>query len=291
MFEHVASTKGFNITYDDTTQQKTNDLNRDKQDILEANDITPEIFNAILKLQEKRQATTEQKKQIKKHLLKHELGLDRLDIDIIKKFYKKGLMNNFTYLIDNDNIRNTEQQNQKEIETKLEYIRNIIKMLGYEHMFDSKCINESEFDQKLHDAILYIIEEGKTNKNFKLLMNASNERFENVLNYTRKAKIGFINGHYLSAYGIKISCEQFRVTGQKNKTNKYSLKVVSNMEELLAYKIQKGFHLYDRGNIFRDPLMNDGYQCAYSELVVIHDVREKPSKMGNNNLSVSGLDA
>ena len=104
----------------------------------------------------------------------------------------------------------------------------------------------------MNDAIEFLIHEYTVNKKFNMIMNKSKHFITNMRGGTLKAMLGFIHS-YFSTYSIKISIARKRVKGIQNKISCFGIEILNNIEELLEYRMNKGYGIHDSENIFVKP--------------------------------------
>jgi hypothetical protein len=66
---------------------------------------------------------------------------------------------------------------------------------------------------------------------------------------------------------LKISASRKHEEYNANKINYYKIELLHNVDELLEYKIKKGFNFEDNDGIFIKPSTIDGYQFKYSNMI------------------------
>jgi hypothetical protein len=218
--------------------------------ILEAEDLTEEKFQECLIAQQTDQATTKQKLAVTKHMHKLALGLDNLNENVLKTFTMDSIKK-FTSLIDIQNVKETNDNHKKEIIDKAKLINQLVKDLGIKNIFDNeKKLNRKELLEKVETIT-------KNNIIFTDKLNTK-VRF----NLSKQAKIsssngflGFVNGLFQD-YNIKII--QKRVAVNYKNDTVYKLTIINDINELLQYKINLGFNLYDSQSM-RTPSTTNTY--------------------------------
>jgi hypothetical protein len=115
--------------------------------------------------------------------------------------------------------------------------------MGFENMFDNKQILKNDFVPKMENIL----------KNNTLFTNQLNTQIRFNLNKTNKIEsvksfLGFVNS-LLDSYNIKVSYGRKTVKGEKDKKACYNLEILNDINELLEYKIRRGFKLHDEKNI------------------------------------------
>ena len=214
--------------------------------ILEAEDIDAFKFQELLKKQMKNTATEKDKLCIEKQMYKLRLGVDMIDQDILKMYYRKThTIKNYIHLLDDDsffegNTHKTEEQNGRLI-----IIRKLIKLLGWEHINDTKTIKKEEFDENCINALSK--SEAFTDSKTKILFNMSKKRIDlkgqfNAMRYINEL---------LKNFGVKIDIEY---NGKRVKENAvYKLVELNNISEIVFYLMQRGKVLLGLKNHYQEP--------------------------------------
>jgi hypothetical protein len=208
-------------------------------------DIDDYTYEDLRLKQEKNEATQDEKEKVTKHTYKKLYGIDKLGADLPSDKIlnvERHHINNFTALIDANNIKYSKDNQTKEQHKKIETIKKLLSDLTFENVFDEKKIIKPDFD-KLVDKIT---KENPlfTDKKLKVLFNMHKE--EALKN--NKQFLGYTNA-ILENYCIKLTYERVRVKGQKDKIGAYKLEQLNNINEILEYKIRKGYHLWDEKKI------------------------------------------
>jgi hypothetical protein len=230
--------KGIKYTIDEEKikPNKKNDKTCIYTDILNAHDVDDVTLYNLRQKQIKRDATENDKRELDKHYLKIELGVDILDIDIIKKFNdKKQNIERYTYLIDIDNIKKINENYKTELRKTL-IINSFISGLGFTNIFDNRQIDEIEYNKN----IKILLDENdifNDTNDIKSLFNMSKVKTDLR---TNKAVLGYINT-ILSNYFIKIKTIQKRnIKGAV--TNYYIIEHLHNIQEITKYRNDKGLN-------------------------------------------------
>ena len=71
----------------------------------------------------------------------------------------------------------------------------------------------------------------------------------------------------LTIYGIKISTIQKQEGKHVNQTNYYKIEIIHNVDELLEYRIKKGFKFEDNDGISIKPSTVDGYKVKHTNMI------------------------
>ena len=207
-----------------------------------------------------REATATDKLKIKKHILCKQLGVHMLDVEILESWYSKiNNIKKYISLIDTENIKDTNENNTTDARAKVNIINSVINTLGYTSIFDKTNISAETFDENITNLI-------KTNDVYlkplyiKQLFNISKCSLDKI---SHKAVIGYVN-QLINPYMISIvSCRVYKDDGYKYS---YKLKHLNNITEIIKHKIDNGFNLIDKNNIFK---------CDESTFIYNHLVKKK----------------
>jgi hypothetical protein len=231
----MAIDKGYTIQFNYppyTKKGRNKKINYTIDDINNAYDISNIQYTNLCDKQFKLDTTKEENIQILKHTLKLKLGLDNLDVDIIKLFYNNtSSINNLCYLIDDQNIVKTKDNNFNEIKFKTIIIRELLILLGFTHAFFDKVITSELFKDNIDNIKLQ-----------KINIFSDNSIFKNKnKNNSFKSDLGFINSILKKfALNIKLDRKSKKVNGKIVKYNFYKINIINNIHELIYYKKFKG---------------------------------------------------
>ena len=115
----------------------------------------------LKKRQKRSKLTRDEHYKLAKHYLKVSTGLDEVNSDIVKTFRHRDIVYNFACLINDNNEKCKDQQKHQENLIKLNYMRNMINMLGYQNAFDKTLIKADTFEINIRKVIDYLIDEYK----------------------------------------------------------------------------------------------------------------------------------
>jgi hypothetical protein len=240
--------------------------------ISSAEDIDSIGFDQLNKFQKQCTLTREDHYKLAKHFIKIHTGLDTINNEIVRLFRHTDLVYNFACLIDDANVRSKDPIKHSENLMKLNYVRTIINKLGYQSAFDKSLIRHEKFETSMNNVIEYLTNEYSTNKRFNMIMNKTKHNIRNMRGKSLKAMLGYINS-FFSIYGLKISTVQKQEGSYVKKTNYYKLQCLYNVDELLEYRINKGYKFEDNDNIFIKPSTINGYQFQYKDMVNERDIQ------------------
>ena len=189
------------------------------------------------------------------------LGLDVLNIDILKTYVNKSsLIHNYCSLIDIQNVRDTTDNTKNENITKALIIIRLLNSLGYCNMFDSKQIIDVDFDTKIEELKNGLFKTEQVDIKRLFGMTKLQQKLD-----TRKATLGFINT-LLKVFNIQISSVRKHLTdGYKYY---FFIEHLSHIKEILTYKIEKGFKIFNSENIFKPFIHNFELQDYYVKPIV-----------------------
>lgn len=279
-FELMALNKGHTVNFDISDKKtkkqpaKDDEFKVSKIDmILDAPDIDNVIYQSLLEKQKKDEATQEDKLKINRHYYKMALGVDKLNEEFLKTFDVNAIKK-FVSLIDVENISNYKDSKTGDIKkytdnhtneekNKANLINGLIKDLGFNHIFDDKVILKNEFETNLNNCVeKNVIFTDKMNT--KIRFNLNKNKIDNIK--STKGFLGFINSLFDSYY-IKISYKQVKVKGVL--ISAYYINLQDGINELLEYKIRKGYKLIDTNNIRIKPT-----KMIYEDLIDLDKLKE-----------------
>jgi hypothetical protein len=263
----LCTKKGIKITFDMNADEKVKiklDTTDIIQELIDIKYITAEQESIIQSKINNRTATTHDKLIMTNKYFCKLCNIYKLDETIIKNFYKKeSEIKNYINLIDDSQLKGGSI-------LRINIIKNLIKQLGYNSVYDTSEIKEDIFNINL----LNIIKE-KDNKYNCIDLIArkafSMAKFDTNINLietidgkTRKPLMGHINS-LLKRYCLKVSLYQRRETSNSkdNKSNFYMLEHLKNIDEIVYYKkLNKHCKIIDTSN----NINFDTYKFIYKEL-------------------------
>ena len=224
-----------------------------KAELFVARNISKYEFDFLLDKQRSNKATEDDKIHIEKYLLMYHFGIDKMDVNFINCFYRKtNVLYNLINLIDTQNI---EHYIQNETETiydvqkkkeRCDMINEMIKLLGYNNIFDDKKIIREEFNANFNKVLL----ESKFFKDIaysNLLFELPKKKKINSI----KSFLGFINS-ILIDYGLNLKMKKKKIRFENKLINQYSyvLSFVNNINEFINFKIIKNHKFKDLNKLF-----------------------------------------
>jgi hypothetical protein len=223
---------------DDEGKNEKNNKNK-LEPILTADDIDHTTFQELLKKQKSNLTTEKEKMIIEKQMYKLNLGIDEINEDVLKCYYRKtNTVKNYFYLLHDDLLHDEKTQHGEEQNSRLTIVRNLIKLLGWKHINDSEVMKKAEFDDNVINALGK--SEAFTDQKTKVIFNMSKSTINlkgdfNTLRYINELLKGF---------SIKI--DAFYDGGRKDENKRYRLSEINNVSEIVYYLINRGkLHLQD----------------------------------------------
>ena len=249
LFRDIVTQKGHTFEYIKKDKfQKNKTTNEIYYNLLECQLINYSTSQLLTKMQNKNDICREEKILLEKYYMCKKLGLDILTLEIIKKFYNKFyLIDNFTYLIDikNYSLNHDAQTIMNYSKTKL--FINLIKDLGYNNIFNTKKYITGEelitnFKNIFSNSELYLNQKA-AKINYDIPYFKYDDKTTSI-----KQLLGHLNT-ILRDYSLKISKHQQTIMNEKHYC--YKIEILNDVDELLKYKIEKGYKLIDSTNIFK----------------------------------------
>jgi hypothetical protein len=201
-----------------------------------AKDLTEIQYEELIEKQKRDEATKDEKLSISKTYYKKMLGVDYLDEKFLNEFTPNSI-NKFCSIIDINNISKSQDLHVQEEKEKAIQIRQLIKDLGFKNCFDTGFIIKSNFEGIRENII--------KNNNLFTDFSETKIRFElnkDIKKIDGKAFNGFVN-QLLGRYFLHLKYDQ--ITKDKKKVGIYKLEQTLNINELLQYRIERGFKLED----------------------------------------------
>ena len=183
-------------------------------------------------------------------MIKTRSGLDELDLNLVAMSGYNDVVIKFACLIDFDNENTIEEHNRSLRLEEHRYTNDIIKRLGFDHVFDKKLIDRSVFIKKVEETIQDLLQQWRVNKNFNLVMIKSKHSIQKIKEVEFKKQLAYINS-LLYGYSVKIKLKQVRNESQMETL--YQIELQHNIDELLEYRVNKGVVLKDSKAIFVKP--------------------------------------
>ena len=270
--------------------------------VIKSKDIKEEEYEELQKKQNKDDATQEEKLQIAKHYLKKSLGVDTIDSSFPnlqgdKKEKKEAKIESegknklnfdsvkkFVHLIDAKNIKESTDNQTKETNDKVKLLTGLIEGLGFANVFDNKKVVYTEFEAGIK----------KLMKNSELFTDTKNTKIrfgltKNTDLETTKGFLGFVNT-VLNPYCVAVEycrktmkeaeIKKLNVEADKeNKVRHYQLRILYDVNELLEYKIMRGFKFIDEKAI--RPVCDLKKSTTYAKYVDM----DKLNKINNERLN------
>ena len=269
-FIEIANIKGYKYEFmnderneqDEVEEVKTKTFN---DMVSEAENIDEETYKLLIEKQKQGTALETEKLQIKKYLLKQQLGIDIITSKHVKTYYNKDYeLKNLMGLIDNDNIRHKDELIVKEQQERLKFVKEIINKLGFDshNIFNNTdtIYNSETFTHNINSTLELIRKYSNSDPLYNQLLNKSKQDIKLLLDNKLTYKIRYINT-ILHTYGLTLYTIQSRknlsndsnidTDDDKNKMNFYSLKINNNLHEVISNRIKyKGLKIHDSNKIF-----------------------------------------
>jgi len=270
-FRQLGARKGYKI-YDcnDLFLEEEDTEERDTRNklkpILEAKDIDQEEFNVLLDKQRKNTDTEAEKMMIEKEMYKRDLGLDMLNEDVMKCYYRKtNSVKNYIKLLDDDAIHYGNTQHADESNSRLDIVRNLIKLLGWKSATDRTVLNDEQFKE----SIIGLVGKSKAftdPKTTKMLFGMSKCKIETT---NLKQALRYINELFKN-FGVKIDVSYKGRREPKNML--YQLVELNNISEIVFYLINKRKCIFGENSHFIEP-KEFRFKSLYIERPIIAEDR------------------
>ena len=262
-FRQLGKAKHYTFTTEEIfiDEEDTGDKKKESKEskrrlqLVNALDISCEAYEEKLRIQKAGKATALDKLLIEKHYYKLRLGVDLLDEEILKGFYKNEyIIKNFIHLLDKGNFKDGNDDKTESKKAKLKIIHKLINQLGFENIYDDKMIKKENFDNNLRTLILNneLFTDKKTTK---ILFGLSKSDIDTTSN---KAVLGYVNS-ILENYCLKI---EFKYTEGKKKiaqNGKYHLIQLYGINEIVDNLMRRGYPIIDENNIMK-PVENQKFK-------------------------------
>ena len=220
--------------------------------IINSEDINYDELEYLIHKQKTNEATSSDKLKIEKKTIKLHFGIDMLTSEFMNKFYgKTHILYNLIGLIDDRNINNYKIYEKfkridynitKKVE-KNNMISELIKILGYENIFDKKKIIKEQFIINTKK----VLNESKFFKEPKYSLPLFGmTKIPNIS--SNKSFLGFLNS-LLVNWSLTIRLFRKSTNNDKIKLSYYELIISENIDEFINYKIMKGFKLYNKNGL------------------------------------------
>jgi len=201
-----------------------------------------ELEKLLIK-QNKQEETNEEHFKINKSVLEKQIGLnfennDPLTQELIEKYYNcPSSIKNFSYLIDEDNIKEVDDNFTENKKKQVFLIKEFFQNVGIKNVYSNTEFSYAEFTKKLQNLNIFkpenqiVFHTGK--KGFKYT--SVKEKYINTI--LKNYKLTF-----------KISYNGQKIEGNK----KYTFSRMHDIEEIIYYKKQKN-QIKDKFNLVQEP--------------------------------------
>lgn len=261
-FIALAVKKGYTVEYEPyeapQTTSKRDDKNKSIQQILETPDISEEIFEKLLNQNIDGTLDKEGKYMILKKTYQLGLGVDILNAELMNIFYKKlYLVKNFTYLIDIQNLPESNDYDTNHQKKKIHIVNNILKALSFNSIYDKKKLNYEDFKTlfcKMVDENFIFTDYHDA----RCMFGMKKYKTFNFKENKRGATIRYINS-FLEAYSVKI-VTQYKKGCRKNLENSvYKLKILNDLDHILPLYAAR-HKCFRNSNEMNFEIQNNKYQ-------------------------------
>lgn len=229
----------------------------------------------LINKQKRNEATKEDKITIDLNVFCRSMGVTKLESvkdytyfdEIYKNYYfNKSVINNFTSLIDSDNIKNSRicpikgetldiiLNDDRITETKLKIstINEVINGLGF-HINDinNKLISKEEFNYNLNN----VFDKSYLCQNIKHCRLLFKTRTQDKKATNSRDQLKFLNA-YLNTFGLNINIISKRIRDNKKRycIYKYGIKTINNICDIINNKLLIGQKINDEGNYLKQLL-------------------------------------
>jgi hypothetical protein len=215
--------------------------------ILNAEDIDQKQYIEYIDNAKKNKSTEIEKRCCEKHSFKLLYGVDILDENILK--VDKSHLKNFIYMIDinNINIPSVDIDNQtKEKILKITLIKDVLNNIGFNNVYSNEIVEINL--ENVKKSLLF-------NKENNILFSDNKKP---ILIENNKQLLGYIN-KILINYSIKIKSHLIK---KKEKRDTYGYKLIrlNDIDEIINYKLRKGYKLVDNDNIRHNYKITETYK-------------------------------
>jgi hypothetical protein len=230
--------------------------------IIDAADITTDIYKSLIEKQKKDNATEEDKILINRYLYQNTLGIKELNEELLKKFDLQSIRRHLS-LLDSSLLRNDDSINHIEQQTKIDIIKDSIKILGFDNLYNNEHYIQKWIIDSRKEEILTKSKLCTEWYEIKLLFNLdkSNECITDIRSY-----ISTLN-KILEPYYYRIDNKKRSCKDQNDKTcsmTVYYISIVNNIDEIIYNKHfnKNNGYLSQIDKIILDNLL---YNIRYSE--------------------------
>lgn len=207
--------------------KKTTEIER----IISSKKINGQEYNELLKKQQKNEATEEEKYMIERHTYEVVFGIEKIDEEFMKKYYKKlDIIKKHKGLLKDEEIeeyyfKNDDNYDVNKTILKIEKVRQIIKAIGYKDCYDKKEIKRAEFEKNIKEAMRIVKDYHKIN----------NKQIE--IRDTNKGMIGAVNT-ILHEYGVEIvfNGKPVKINKQLKKIEGYKIRPKDGIDKYVTNK-------------------------------------------------------
>lgn len=236
-FLEFAKSKNYKLEYD-TQIMKEEETDKEKpiDKLLQVSDITDDEYERLLEKQRNGVSTNDDKLKVQKQYYKLLLGVNELNKENLTPYYKKDyLIYNHYNLIDESNLKKTDDF-QTELKLKqLRIISSIINTLGFKNCYDNLELNRNTFIENLQK----LVQSNVIFTNFLDTCELFGKSKNNVFDFTNsKICISYINS-FLNLYSIKLIRDYIPNKRKCQENYIYKLERTHYIEKIVENNINK----------------------------------------------------
>jgi hypothetical protein len=244
-FQFTNISDPFNEKQDDETLEDEDKKNKFEA-LLNVDDVDNITFQELLKKQVSNKTTEKEKLMIEKQMYKLKLGVDELNEDVMKCYYRKtNVIENYIYLLDDDKLFEGNTQHVDEQNTRLTIVRKLINLLGWKHINDDTVYNNDDFQENMINTLMK--SQAFTDQKTKIMFNMHKSKVDLKKDFNT---IRYIND-LIKTFGIKIDVSYNGRREYKNRL--FSLKQINNVSEIVHYLITRGKLALNANNYYVKP--------------------------------------
>jgi len=253
----IASEKGYKIEHSEYVQNKDEAKEQKKQrdefiktldtkidKLQKAEIIGNSEFETLLKKQLKQEEDTDEHFKISKAVLSKQIGLNfendnPLTEILIKNYYNcSSSIKNFSYLIDETNIKDIDDNFTENKRKQVFLIKEFFNDMGIKSIYDNNEFTYDEFTKKLENLNIFKPEN-------QIIFHTGKKKFE----YTtiKEKYINTLLKNYKLTFSIGFGGRQ-----KVNKNKIYTFSRLHDIEEIIYYKKEKK-HIKDTHNLVKKP--------------------------------------
>ena len=151
--------KGHSYEYIQNIKQKKQKLNEEKiiniqkDEIFMAEDIDKKTYDNLLKLQANNMATHKDKINIEKYCFKKHWNVNKIDKDMVDKFYGKNNVLSYCRLFSGTQTYEKIEFYEQKIIEKIDIVKNTLNIVGFDQVGDGTTLNKLQMESGVAKAI------------------------------------------------------------------------------------------------------------------------------------------